>query len=286
MELGEGPPEGVEIGLPPQDSNAGSPVASLEQPEQPVTENLVSAPTAVDSDEYSNFLLFGESRFFYSKYAHVLKRGKLVRLNGLATQGREKIMRICSWRSRLMAQGRCFVPCTGRPPIGMRMSKCAFYSRAKQYSLSYCPTPLAPDIFHQPLGLKSGVWRRIAPRAVYFEFKKSVLKVCWSFVRMVMVSLYCTLILLSTHESMIVAALELTIAPLVSATIDQATAVDVLKGSKHSATDSIGFITVKLCRLPHDSPNLLEPLVDRMIADEVDEGGQIDNDRHLNLLAG
>ncbi|KZP34252.1 hypothetical protein FIBSPDRAFT_2784 [Athelia psychrophila] len=55
------------------------------------------------------------------------------------------------------------------------------------------------------------------------------------------------------------AALELTIAPLVTATIDQATMADGLKGSGHFATGSIGFITVNLSRAPHTPPSHLQP---------------------------
>ncbi|KZP26521.1 hypothetical protein FIBSPDRAFT_1004447 [Athelia psychrophila] len=223
MELGEGPPEGVEIGLPPQDSNAGSPVASLEQPEQPVTENLVSAPTAVDSDEYSNFLLFvGTAEWTRDAGAREDNEDLFVEVK---VDGAREVLRT------------------------MHRKTAHWNEDVKMIEI-------------RSVAQNSSESCLLRVQEISFE---SLLEFC---------------------ADGDVAALELTIAPLVSATIDQATAVDVLKGSKHSATDSIGFITVKLCRLPHDSPNLLEPLVDRMIADEVDEGGQIDNDRHLNLLAG
>ncbi|KZP29196.1 hypothetical protein FIBSPDRAFT_927010, partial [Athelia psychrophila] len=54
------------------------------------------------------------------------------------------------------------------------------------------------------------------------------------------------------------AALALTIAPLVSATTS-ATVTDVAEGLKHSASDIMGLITVKLCWAPRELPNLLQP---------------------------
>ncbi|KZP16226.1 hypothetical protein FIBSPDRAFT_934786, partial [Athelia psychrophila] len=55
------------------------------------------------------------------------------------------------------------------------------------------------------------------------------------------------------------AALELAIAPLVSATIDQATVTAVGNGPKHFTPDSMGIITVKLSRPPHNAPSPLQP---------------------------
>lgn len=81
-------------------------------------------------------------------------------------------------------------------------------------------------------------------------------------------------------KAMIVATLELSIAAVASGTVYQATVTSVPKGSKRSATDIIGLITVRLSRLPRELPNLHQPPVDPKIAHEVKEEVQIDNDTH------
>ncbi|KZP07420.1 hypothetical protein FIBSPDRAFT_922853 [Athelia psychrophila] len=58
--------------------------------------------------------------------------------------------------------------------------------------------------------------------------------------------------------TIIAAALELTIAPLMPDTREQGTVVDDGKGSKHSTPDSMGIITVKLSRPPHNPLSLLQ----------------------------
>ncbi|KZP16158.1 hypothetical protein FIBSPDRAFT_832112, partial [Athelia psychrophila] len=55
------------------------------------------------------------------------------------------------------------------------------------------------------------------------------------------------------------AVLGLAVAPLVSGMVDPAAGMDGYMGSKHSAPDSIGLMTVKLCRLSHEPPNVLQP---------------------------
>ncbi|KZP03752.1 hypothetical protein FIBSPDRAFT_454910 [Athelia psychrophila] len=93
-----------------------------------------------------------------------------------------------------------------------------------------------------------------------------------------------------------VAALELAFAPLVSGMDDCAARMGDHMGSKHSATDSIGLLTVKLCRLSHEPPNILQlrpiPAVsvphasqlERGIPEEVEERGEMDHD--ISAIAG
>lgn len=58
--------EGIEMAPSPQDSNVGSLVSPLEQSAQTGAENLASADTIIDSDNLSDFILFGTSIHFYS----------------------------------------------------------------------------------------------------------------------------------------------------------------------------------------------------------------------------
>lgn len=92
------------------------------------------------------------------------------------------------------------------------------------------------------------------------------------------------------------AALELTVTHLASGSIDQATVTDGPKGSEPSAPGTIGFITVKLCRLRHDACDRLQLLdtcpdptqqagmLERRIAEDVEPRGRIDN--NILLPAG
>lgn len=55
--------EVAEIAPPPQDSNVVSLVSPLGILAQAVNENLPSADASMDSDDYSEFMLFGECIF-------------------------------------------------------------------------------------------------------------------------------------------------------------------------------------------------------------------------------
>ncbi|KZP16212.1 hypothetical protein FIBSPDRAFT_934780, partial [Athelia psychrophila] len=85
------------------------------------------------------------------------------------------------------------------------------------------------------------------------------------------------------------AVLVLAVVPLVSGMVDPAVETDGYMGSKDSAPESIGLMTVKLCRLSHEPPNVLQlrdtcsvsvpqmGQVERRIPEEVAEDLEISN---------